>query len=92
MSLNHASAQFTTVQSKPPSADISHRRQPWYAAYMAALFESDPKQILDRISYAEKLMLARERELLSQSGDLTEQQALVNALHALRELCSCLKL
>jgi hypothetical protein len=57
---------------------------------MAALFESDPKQIRDRIRYAEQLMLARERELLSQSGHLTEQRALTNALHALHALWLCL--
>jgi hypothetical protein len=90
MSSNHASPQVTSVPSKPRPADVFHRRQPWYEAYMAALFESDRKQIRDRISYAEQLMLARERELLSQSGDWMERRALTNALNALRALWSCL--
>jgi len=57
---------------------------------MAALFESNRKQIRERITYAEQLILVRERELLVQSNDLTEQRALNDALHALHALASCL--
>ena len=92
MSMNHASTQGTEFQAKPDSVDIPYRRQAWYAAYMAALFEADRKQIRERIKYAERLMVARERELLSQSSDFSERRALNNALHALRALCSCLNL
>ncbi len=92
MSLNHAGAHVTTLQRKPETNEIPHRRQPWYAAYMAALFESERMQLRERIRCAEQLMLARERELSSQSSDSTEQRALENGLHALRTLWSCLNL
>jgi len=92
MPINYVSAQGTTSQAKPQPAEIPYRRQPWYAAYMAALFEADRKQIRQRINCAEQLMVARERELLSQPSDFSEQRALNNALHALRALWSCLNL
>ena len=92
MSMNHVSAQGSSSQAKPESAEIPYRRQPWYAAYMAALFEADRKQIRERINYAEQLLVARERELMSQANDFSEQRALTNALHGLRALWSCLNL
>lgn len=66
------------------------RSQPWYQAYMAALFESDRGQIEDRIRTAKQLILARERELLAARAELPEQRALNNALHALHALHACL--
>jgi hypothetical protein len=57
---------------------------------MAALFESNRKHMRERISYAEQLILVRERELRVQTNDLTEQRALSNAMHALHALASCL--
>jgi hypothetical protein len=92
MSMNQASAQAPTFKAEPAFAEIPYRRQLWYSAYMAALFEADRKQIRQRISYAEQLMVARERELVSQSDEFTEQRAINNALHALRALWSCLNL
>lgn len=90
MSMNHASTQGAAFQAHPEFVEIPYRRQPWYAAYMAALFEADRKQIRERVNYAEQLLVARERELLSQPNDFSEQRALNNALHALRALSSCL--
>jgi hypothetical protein len=92
MAMNQVSGQGTTFPAKPESREIPYRREPWYAAYMAALFEADRKQIRSRINYAEQLMVTRERELMSQSNDFSEQRALNNALHALRALWSCLNL
>ena len=92
MSMNRASTQSTAFPAKPESVDIPYRRQPWYAAYMAALFEADRKKIRERINYAEQLIVAREHERLSQASDFSEQRALHNALHALRALSSCLNL
>jgi hypothetical protein len=92
MSMNHAGAHVTSFQRKPESTDIPHRRQPWYAAYMAALFESERMQLRERIRYAEQLMLTREHELSFQSSESAEQRALHNGLHALRTLWSCLNL
>ena len=88
MGLNGAKSQVTYFQRTSDQAP--HRQQAWYAAYMAALFEANRKQMRQRISYAEQLILVRERELLVQANDLTEQRALSNALHALHALASCL--
>ena len=92
MSTNYASPQGAIPRAKPNPTEVPYRREPWYAAYMAALFEADRTQLRTRINHAEQLMLARERELLSESNDFTEQRALNNALHALRALWSCLNL
>lgn len=89
MGLNPADVKVPAFQSKAP-IDIPHRGQPWYEAYMAALFESNRKQIRERINYAEQLILVREREISPQAHDFTEQRALNNALHALPALASCL--
>jgi len=89
MGLNRGSIHNPAVQ-RNVAVEIPHRRQPWYAAYMAALFESERHRIRERINCAEQLILARERELLAQNNDLTEQRALNNALHALHALASCL--
>ena len=71
--------------------EAAHKNQPWYEAYMAALFESDSEQIRASIRRAELLIVHRERELLA-GLELREQRALSNALHALRALHGCLKL
>jgi len=92
MGLNGAGASVPTFQSKAGQQEISYRQQPWYAAYMAALFESDRKQIAQQIRQAERLILARERALLPQPSELSEPRALNNALHALHALASCLNL
>jgi hypothetical protein len=66
-----------------------HRSQPWYLAYMDALFETDRSRMGERIKRAEQLIVCRERELLRAKPGLPEQRALANALHALRALRSC---
>jgi len=71
--------------------ESAYQSQPWYEAYMAALFESDREQIRASIHRAELLIVHRERELLA-GRELKEQRALDNALHALRALHGCLKL
>jgi hypothetical protein len=72
-------------------SDVAHRSQPWYQAYMAALFESEKKSISERICHAEKLMIARERAIFGQAVTETERSALDRAFHALRALEFCLK-
>ena len=69
----------------------SYRSQPWYRAYMDALFEADRSKVRDRIRRAEQLMLRREQELFSRSPDIDEQRALNNALHALHAFSACMK-
>ena len=39
-----------------------YHSEPWYRAYMAALFESNAALIAPRIGLAERLIAARERE------------------------------
>ena len=56
---------------------------------MDALFETDRKEIGERIKRAEKLVVDRERELLNEKPGSPEQRALANSLHALRALRSC---
>ncbi len=91
MAVNSLSA-LGGAHLEPSRAELAHQRQPWYFAYMAALFESDRKQIAARIHNAERLILKRESELLSQHTEFVEQRALNNALHALEALASCLRL
>lgn len=68
-----------------------YKNQPWYEAYMAALFESDRGQIGESIRRAEVLIVNRARELFACAFDPKEQRALDNALHALRALQGCLR-
>ena len=70
---------------------LQYKSQPWYIAYMGALFESDHAEIGERIRYAEHLIVRRERELFNRLAEPAEQHALNNALHALRALSLCLK-
>ena len=68
-----------------------YRAQPWYGAYMAALFEADRSRIEERIRNAEQLIVHRERELFQAFSNPDERRALNNALHALEALWGCLK-
>jgi hypothetical protein len=68
---------------------ILYQSQPWYDAYMAALFE--PDRIGERINYTEQLILSRQRELFTSRVDSIEQRALNKALRALRALKMCVK-
>ncbi|HLZ39632.1 MAG TPA: hypothetical protein VKQ11_01640 [Candidatus Sulfotelmatobacter sp.] len=79
------------ARPKDESNGFLYRSQPWYEAYMAALFEADPRQLEARIRSAEQLILFRERELVAAHADLSEQRALNNALHALHALHVCKK-
>lgn len=93
MGLNMEGAHFrpeSQIRNRVMEAD--YKNQPWYEAYMAALFESDRGQIGESIRRAELLILNRERELFTCALDPKEQHALNNALHALRALQGCLKL
>jgi hypothetical protein len=64
--------------------------QPWHELYTAALFETDKGRIPTRIAAAEKAIIARSRELFSAGSDtIEEDQALDDALYALKALQSC---
>lgn len=79
------------VALKRETAQNPHHTQPWYDAYMAALFESDREQIGERIKVAEQMIHRREREIFPSFNAGGEQRALNNALHALQALDGCLK-
>jgi len=88
----------TAIQPQPQiradyeATAAGHKSQPWYIAYMAALFETDKKRIGERINHARHLILNRERELFAGQRDPAEQRSLISALHALEALRSCLGL
>jgi hypothetical protein len=72
----------------------SPQRRPegWRELYTAALFETDPNRIPARIADAEQAIVARARELFSAGNDtIEEDQALDDALYALRALQNCLQ-
>lgn len=65
----------------------------WDKLYVAALFETDQTRIPSRIAEAEKAIVARARELFFSGADtIEEDQALDDALYALRALQNCLEL
>jgi hypothetical protein len=68
-----------------------HRSEPWYRAYMSALFESNPALIGVRIVLAERLIAARELELFNSRMLSPELRALNHASLALRALAFCRK-
>jgi hypothetical protein len=77
---------FMTTQPNPPIGVRS-----WRELYTAALFETEKERIPARIADAEKAIVARARELFAVGGDsIEEDQALDDALYALRALQNCL--
>jgi hypothetical protein len=75
------------VQTAPPAMIRG-----WRDLYVAALFETDKNRIPKRIAEAEKAIVARARELFAAGSDtIEEDQALDDALYALRALQSCLE-
>jgi hypothetical protein len=63
----------------------------WRELYTAALFETDANRIPARIADAEKAIVVRARELFAAGSDtIEEDQALDDALYALRALQNCL--
>jgi ribonuclease HI len=64
----------------------------WRDAYLTALFETDRGRVYSRIMEAERALLRREHELFTDTNGRAEQEAVSNALHALRSLRNCLGL
>jgi len=93
VSLVHTDPQVRPEAVKRLSTcDLRYRSQPWYEAYMTALFESNDHQAVEKLKLAEKLMIDREREIYNQAAALAERSALDKALEALRALRLCLNL
>jgi len=73
-------------QLSPHLADES-AETPWHVLYHAALFETDRHKAPQRITIAEKAILARIEELFFVTADhVEEDQILDDALYALRAL------
>ena len=65
------------------------RNKTWGELYFAALFETDPAALHERIAEAERALLLRVRELSGARGDhIEEQESMDDALYALRALGS----
>jgi hypothetical protein len=76
----------------PPTATFPQVPS-WRELYKAALFEPDRKKLPSRIDDAERAIIARARELFAATTDtIEEDQALDDALYALKALHSCLGL
>jgi hypothetical protein len=69
---------------------VSKRKsiETWRELYLSALFEADPKKLMERIADAEIALVVRARELFESSGDSIEEKSALDdamyALHALR--------
>jgi len=64
----------------------------WHRLYRAALFETDPLKIPERILQAEKVLIRRARKLfMTPGGKVEEQRAVDHALYALNALRDSLK-
>jgi hypothetical protein len=64
----------------------------WRELYKAALFETNKDKVPDRIAEAERAIVARAREIFGSPVDtIEEDEALDDALYALRALQSCLQ-
>jgi hypothetical protein len=75
------------------SESSSTRHWAWREQYVAALMEANDVKMSARIAQAEHAILDRARELFNASGDdIEEEQAMDDALYALRALKSCLEL
>ena len=71
--------------SYPPAPSFA-----WHVLYHAALFETDPNQVPQRIAEAEKAILSRIRELFAAETDHIEEDVVLDdALYALRALRNC---
>jgi hypothetical protein len=72
---------------------VSAPSQPrmWRDLYVAALLEGDRDRVPNLIAEAERAIAERARELFRASGDhIEEEEAMDDALYALRALKSCL--
>jgi hypothetical protein len=66
---------------------------PWRDLYVSALMEADKGKTPARIAEAELAIVNRAKELFKASGDhIQEEEALDDALYALRALKNCLNM
>lgn len=75
--------------TQPPLANVEN----WRELYTAALFESNRELLPERIADAQQAIVARARQLFLTGKDtIEEDQALDDALYALRALQNCMQL
>ena len=75
------------------SGNLSSLAWGWRDLYVDALMEADNDRMSIRITNAERVMLDRAKELFQASGDnIQEEEALDDALYALRALKTCLEI
>jgi hypothetical protein len=67
------------MNKRPPPLDRN-----WKTLYRVAIFETNRNLIPQRLSVAEKAVLARGRELYRQSGKIDEREEVDTALYCLR--------
>jgi hypothetical protein len=79
------------TRSATVRGEALYHSQPWYRAYMSALFESNTALIAVRIVLAQRLIAARELELFNLRTGFPRVRALNRALLALRALAACRK-
>ena len=60
----------------------------WKTLYRAAMLETDKNAVLQRVWEAEEAVKARGREIFYSNGTAEEEEALEDALYALRALRS----
>jgi hypothetical protein len=78
-----------TTQYLLPSSTV----RSWRELYTAALFEKDTDKLWGRIADAQNAIVARARELFNAKADtIEEDQALDDALYALRALRTCVEM
>ena len=70
---------------------ISVADQRWEDLYRAAIFEPNSQEVPKRIADAERALVVRARELFgSKEDNIEEEQALDDAMYALKRLAQCL--
>ena len=75
------------------SGRVTSQAWAWRDVYVSALMEADCAKISERIADAERMIVVRARELFMASGDnIQEEEAMDDALYALRALKTCLEL
>jgi hypothetical protein len=67
-----------------PIPPLSTTHADWKTLYRAAILETNKSVLAQRVSEAEEAVLAREREIFYGQGTLEEEEALEEALYALR--------
>jgi len=69
------------MNNRPPPLPLDRN---WKTLYRAAIFETNRNAIPERVSRAEKAVIARGRELFRQRENIEEREEIETALYCLR--------